>query len=318
MRSIASTATCVRPKARPALGRLFFLNLSVGHVLSVASDGSDSRIVVAEARKLPDGIALDTQTSHIYWTNMGNPKRNDGSIMRCGFDGENVAVVIPPGGTFTPKQLQLDRSANKLYWSDREGMRVMRASLDGSDIETLVDTSNGDLRPGPDETKWCVGVAVDGSGGKFYWTQKGTSNGGVGRIFRAGIALPEGQSPTDRTDVELLFSSLPEPIDLDIDPIDRMLYWTDRGDPPRGNTVNRAPLDSRGEAGATPEILVSHLMEGIGLTLDVVGRRMFFTDFGGSVYCADLDGSGSRTLLANQGNLTGIAYAEAPSGAASV
>jgi hypothetical protein len=49
-------------------------------------------------------------------------------------------------------------------------MRVMRANLDGSRIETLVDTSQGDPRPGPDATKWCVGIAVDAEGGKFYWT----------------------------------------------------------------------------------------------------------------------------------------------------
>jgi hypothetical protein len=45
---------------------------------------------------------------------------------------------------------------------------VMRADLDGSNIETLVDTSQGDPRPGPDASKWCVGVAVDAEGGKAY------------------------------------------------------------------------------------------------------------------------------------------------------
>jgi len=41
---------------------------------------------------------------------------------------------------------------------------------------------------------------------------------------------------------------------------------------------------------------------------------MFVTDFGGSVYSANLDGSNRRTLLFAEGNLTGIAYAEAPAG----
>lgn len=50
-------------------------------------------------------------------------------------------------------------------------------------------------------------------------------------------------------------------------------------------------------------------MEGIGLALDVANDRMFFTDFGGTVYRAALDGSGKTTLLQAQGNLTGIAYA---------
>jgi hypothetical protein len=189
-------------------------------------------------------------------------------------------------------------------------MRVMRSNLDGSKIETLVDTSQGDSRPGADPNKWCVGIAVDAEAGKFYWSQKGGDNAGEGRIIRANLDIPKGQTPRDRMDIELLYDKLPEPIDLDIDPGSRMLYWTDRGDPPRGNTVNRAPLDvPRGERPA-PEIVFSHLMEAIGLALDPKHGRMFITDFGGSVYSANLDGSGQKTLLIAEGNLTGIAYAE--------
>ena len=55
-------------------------------------------------------------------------------------------------------------------------------------------------------------------------------------------------------------------------------------------------------------------MEGIGLALDLKGGRMFITDFGGSVYSAELDGSNRKTLLFAEGNLTGIAYAEVPFG----
>jgi hypothetical protein len=58
------------------------------------------------------------------------------------------------------------------------------------------------------------------------------------------------------------------------------------------------------------EILVTHLMEGIGLALDLKGGRMFVTDLAGSVYSANLDGINPKMLLAAQGNLTGIAYVE--------
>jgi hypothetical protein len=61
-----------------------------------------------------------------------------------------------------------------------------------------------------------------------------------------------------------------------------------------------------------PEIVFNHLMEGIGLALDLNHGRMFLTDMGGSVYSANLDGSNRKMLLAGQGNLTGIAYADAP------
>jgi hypothetical protein len=51
-------------------------------------------------------------------------------------------------------------------------------------------------------------------------------------------------------------------------------------------------------------------MEGIGLALDVPGNRMFIADLGGSLYTASLDGAMHKTLLAVQGNLTGVAYTD--------
>src|SRR5215831_13223924 len=223
-----------------------------------------------------------------------------------------MITIVPPGGTFTPKQLQMDKKNRKLYWCDREGMRVMRSNLEGMEIETLVDTSHGDPRPGPDQTKWRVGIAVDAEGGKFYWTQKGPDTTGQGRIFRANLEIPKGQTPANRKDIELLFADLPEPIDLDLDLGNRMMYWTDRGDPPRGNTVNRAPMDAASGKRKDPEILVHHLKEGIGLALDLKGGRMFITDLDGSVYSANIDGSNKKELLVFEGNLTGIAYVEVP------
>jgi hypothetical protein len=191
-------------------------------------------------------------------------------------------------------------------------MRIMRANLDGSKIETLLDTSEGDARPGKDIKKWCVGIALDVEGGKLYWTQKGSDNAGEGRIFRAGLEIPKGQSAASRKDIELLYGGLPEPIDLELDLTNRTIYWTDRGDPPRGNTVNRAPMEPALGNGNEPAIIFDHLMEGIGIALDLKGSRMFLTDLGGSVYSANLDGSNKKTVLAAEGNLTGIVYAEIP------
>jgi DNA-binding beta-propeller fold protein YncE len=301
---------------RAPTGRLFVLEASGNRVLSVNPDGSDRKVLVTDCR-IPDGIVVDVDSGHIYWTNMGVPSRNDGSIERVDLDERNRTTIVPQGGTFTPKQLQLDKRNGKLYWCDREGMRVMRCNLDGSKVETLVDTSQGDPRPGPDLTKWCVGVAVDVDDGKVYWTQKGGDNSDKGRIFRANIAVPPGQTAANRRDIELIYDGLPEPIDLEIDPATRTLYWTDRGDPPRGNTVNSAPLNAPSGKRPAPEILFTHLEEGIGIALDLKGGRMFLTDLAGSVYSANLDGSEKRTLLAAQGNLTGIAYVDMPESAES-
>jgi hypothetical protein len=214
------------------VGRLFLLDLSDDRIVSLNSDGSDRKVDVADG--------------HIYWTNMGVPNANDGSIERADLDGRNRQTIVAPGGTFTPKQIQLEKRTRKLYWCDHEGMRVMRANLDG---------------------------------GQFYWTQKGPDNAGKGCLCRVGIEIPTGRTASNRADIEVLYDGLPEPIDLN----NRVMYWTDRGDPPRGNTLS---------------------------TLDLKDDRMVVTDFGGNALSAKLDGSEVKSLLVAQGNLTGIAYAE--------
>jgi len=299
-------ATKTGPSSSPnaVIGRLFVLELSGDRIHSMNIDGSDRKTIVTDCH-LPDGIVADAKAGHIYWTNMGVPNLDDGSIERADLDGRNRKVIVPQGITHTPKQIHLDKDSGKLYWCDREGMRVMRANLDGSQVETLVETGRGDTDR-RDQTRWCVGITIDPKFGKIYWTQKGPDKGGLGRLFRANIDAPKGESPANRSDIEVLFDQLPEPIDLELDLKNRCLYWTDRGDPPRGNTVNRAPIDKK----AVPEILITHLMEGIGIALDVPSNRIFVTDFAGSVYSADLDGKNERNFLYAQGNLTGIAYAE--------
>jgi hypothetical protein len=289
--------------SRSSSGRLFVLDLSGGRIFSLNPDGSNPKTLVTGCR-LPDGLAIDLAAGYIYWTNMGIPHKNDGSIERADLDGRNRRFIIPEGGTFTPKQLHLEKESGKLYWSDREGMRVMRANLDGSQVETLIQAGEGeDARHDP--SNWCVGITVDPNRGQMYWTQKGADDSGHGRIFRAGIDMPHGQVPANRTDIEVLFEGLPEPIDLELDLQGHVLYWTDRGDPPRGNTVSRTPLGNLNQ-----EILLGHLMEGIGIALDVPGDRMFVTDLAGSIYCAHLNGSEKRPIAVAQGNLSGIAYAD--------
>jgi DNA-binding beta-propeller fold protein YncE len=305
----AKSSKAGKTASKTTIARLFFLDLAGGRVMSCNPDGSDLKTIVAQAGKLPDGIVVDVEAGHIYWTNMGSVVASDGSIHRANLDGKDRTTIVPEGRTHTPKQLQLDKKNGKLYWSDREGMRVMRANLDGSGIETLIETGHGD-EDRRDARKQCVGIALDVDRGQLYWTQKGSDNAGQGRIFGAGIDIPQGQTPSTRKDIELLYDALPEPIDLDLDLTSRTMYWTDRGDPPRGNTVNRAPMDIVPGAGKDPEIIFNHLMEGIGLALDLKNNRLFMTDLGGSVYSCNLDGSDKKNLLFAQGNLSGIAHAE--------
>ena len=82
---------------KEAVGRLFVLELSGGRIHSMSPDGSDRKVIVTDCR-LPDGIVVDVEAGHIYWTNMGSsPSTNDGSIERADLDGKNRKVIVPRG-----------------------------------------------------------------------------------------------------------------------------------------------------------------------------------------------------------------------------
>jgi hypothetical protein len=113
------------------------------------------------------------------------------------------------------------------------------------------------------------------------------------------VTFDARRKPAKRPSMLQIFKDLPEPIDLELDPANRTVYWTDRGDPPLGNTVNPAPMDVA--TGDAPRVLLDGLQEAIGLVLDLTNRYMFFTDLGGLPYAAAIYGADLRLILEDQG-----------------
>jgi hypothetical protein len=306
---------------------LYFLDLGLGNkpqdvfnsgrVLVGGPDGRPLKSIV-DHQHLPDGIQISIPLGKIFWTNMGVPDKNDGTIFSANLDGSDAKAIIPEGKVHTPKQMFLDSTNKKLYFCDREGLRVMRSNLSGSDIEVLIQ--NGDWKNEEhtaDQMRWCVGIAVSPSTGYFYWTQKGYSKAGKGKILRAKIEFPEGQDASNRTDIETLFQSLPEPIDLEINEEEGVLYWSDRGDPPLGNSLNRAPFSTlkaveeghKSIPGKDYELLVRNLHEAIGLALDEKNKHIYTCDLGGTVYRFDADGKNKKRFYDGEGAFSGITLA---------
>ncbi|KAK3387851.1 hypothetical protein B0H63DRAFT_509558 [Podospora didyma] len=277
-----------------------------GQILELSPDGKVNR-VIASGQALPDGIAIDPAVGRLFWANMGNPTANDGAVYSCTLDGGDIRQVLAPGLVHTPKQLAVEPRSQTLYFSDREGLRVLRCKYDGSDLETLVQT--GDFTnpaDAADQTKWCVGIAVSPTLKKFYWTQKGPSKGGQGRIFCADISTPLGSTPSTRPDVTCLLQNLPEPIDLEIDEATNTLYWTDRGELPFGNSLNRIQLGDDGllldakAAAARPHVMTRNFHETIGLKLDAKNGHVYVSDLGGAIYRCDLSTGKKTTLVSGE------------------
>lgn len=307
-------AKCQKGGLYPRVPRLLVLDLGLaatkvspapGFVLEMSGDGKNQK-VLAKSQAYPDGIDVDKSSGRMFWTCMGSPGRPDGEVYSANLeDGSDATCIVPKGVVNTPKQLAVEPASKKLYFCDREGMRVLRCNYDGGELETIIKTGDWETEGFADQTKWCVGITVSPKHGKFYWTQKAASKSGKGRIFCASIDTPAGETAEGRVDVQLLLDSLPEPIDLEVDESSDVLYWTDRGELPLGNSVNRATLDpgsglvAKNGSDKSYEVLVRHLNEAIGLKLDLEASHMYLTDLGGSLYRCNLDGSEKQKMYSS-------------------
>jgi hypothetical protein len=286
-------------------------------ILKIDIATGESSTLVDGLTDEPDGIVVDPDRRHVYWTNMGVPGlpkgrppkteadldfyRVNASLERVGMDGTGRTYILPVGSFDTGKQLAGAWSTGRLYWSDREGAAVRSVRVDGADFrdEVVVATAEADRRILRNQ---CVGVAVDEQRALLYWTQKGAANGNDGRIFRTSLNAPVGERQ-----IEVLWSGLPEPIDLELDLHTNTMYWTDRGDPPRGNTLNKAAIPAIGQRGGDVAVVSADYHEAIGLAVDNQAGVVYVGDLSGQIRAVHLDGSGERVVFKADKPLTGIA-----------
>lgn len=282
---------------------LYILQLEKPSIIRLNKDGSTDKVIIDNLKGAPDGIQISRNEGLIYWTNMGGDfNAHDGSIESIGLDGRNRCLLVGSGKITTPKQLALDEDGQYLYWCDREGGRIYRSRPDGNELTVLVDRKSG-LKSSVDILDQCVGIAIDRKRSKLYWTQKGPSKGGKGRIFSANIEIPSGETAQNRGDIATLYSDLPEPIDLEIDEDNDYLYWTDRGAAPNGNSLNRALIFEEGLC--KHEIIATGFEEAIGLALDVGNRCAYVSDLGGNIHKVSLE-TGCKSVIYKSGSLTGM------------
>jgi len=98
---------------------------------------------------------------------------------------------------------------------------------------------------------------------------KGNDNAGQGRIS-ALASRSQGPDSGKRQDIEVLYDNLPEP-SISIRLGNRVIIGP-TAEIRTAQYVNRAPMDAAPGKRKEPEIVFNHLMEGIGLSLDLANN----------------------------------------------
>uniref|UniRef100_A0A8C7Z4T7 Low density lipoprotein receptor-related protein 4 n=1 Tax=Oryzias sinensis TaxID=183150 RepID=A0A8C7Z4T7_9TELE len=164
--------------------------------------------------------------------------------------------------------LDFHHNLELVFWSDVTLDRIMKANLNGSNVEEVVST--GLESPG--------GLAIDWIHDKLYWTDSGTS--------RIEVANLDG---THRK--VLLWQHMEKPRAIALHPIEGKIYWTDWGNTPR---IEYANMD-----GSNRRVIAdTHLFWPNGLTIDYASRRIYWVDAKHHVIeRADLDGRNRKAVI---------------------
>jgi low density lipoprotein receptor-related protein 5/6 len=229
---------------------------------------------------------------------------NRESIEVADTNGGSRATVIP--GLTNVRRLKI--AGSKLYWVQTSApSRILRANLDGTNVETVVNTTftafafdvdapggkvyyavqSEILRSNLDgtgiESLAAVninpgGLALDLAAGKMYWTLVST-----GLVQRSNL---------NGTNVETLVSGVGNPNGLVLDVAGGKLYWTDLFVTP--DVVRRANLD-----GSSVETIISGAdAEGAdAITIDPGEHKLYYLSVTGVLRRSNLDGSNVETLL---------------------
>ena len=208
-------------------------------------------------------IAVDASNAKVYWTEQTGERR--GTINSANADGTSVTELTSI--LSVPMGIAVDATGNKLYWTNARG-RIQRANLNGSGIQNVVQDLSGPMD-----------IVV--SNGFIYWTEGGNS---IRRVNISGQKIVGDVAANLGTVGGLAVGG-------------GKVYWTEMT-AAGGGTINSANAD--GNPSATK--LASILATPMGISVDTVGSKLYWTNARGRVQRATLNGSGIQNVVEGLGS----------------
>ncbi|XP_037942070.1 nidogen-like [Teleopsis dalmanni] len=116
-------------------GRVYWGDISAKKIVSAKYDGTDMRSFITEDVESPEGIAIDSISRRIYWTDSVKD-----TIEVASLEDPTLRAVIVSKNLVNPRGIAVDPFREKLYWSDwnRESPKIEMSDLDGTGRELVL------------------------------------------------------------------------------------------------------------------------------------------------------------------------------------
>ena len=203
-------------------------------------------------------LTVDTADGKVYWSKHSN---SAGTIKRANLDGTNVEVLVTH--PTTPQSITVDAPGKKLYWINSLEGKIQRVDLSGGNIETIIQLDDN-----------ITHIAVDTKGGKLYWVDSEF------RIRRMNL---------DGTDIETILTGWNSYLSRGIGGMviaDGKIYWTEQQVWYRvSGKIHRANLN-----GTNVETLATPLGEPLGIAVDTMEGKVYWTNSSGGIQRIDISG----------------------------
>ncbi len=152
----------------------------VAHIGRANLDGTDMEYIVSLEGAAFTGVSLDVENNKMYYYDYWLE-----DIYVANLDGSGATPIIQGVYGYS---LYVDTVNDKLYFDEQNDGLLLRADLDGGNIETIDD--NGSR---------IYGIAIDHENGKLYWSGRDSGaitqanlDGSHKTVLKSGLSSPRG------------------------------------------------------------------------------------------------------------------------------